>query len=54
MTIGAIVVIWGFNRILLINSLTLILSGCLWFPQIIMNARNGVRNTPKLRHVVIV
>jgi hypothetical protein len=54
MIISAVVVIWGFNRILLINSVTFLLSGCIWFPQIIYNARNGIRNTQKMRHIIIV
>ena len=38
LTISSVLVIFGFNRIILSNSLTTLLSGCIWFPQILKNA----------------
>lgn len=54
MTIIAVLMIWFFDRVILLNSLTTLLSGCVWFPQIVYNAKNGVRNTQKMRHVISV
>ena len=54
MTVSAILMIWYFDRVILLNSLTTLLSGCIWFPQILHNAKNGIRNTQKMRHIVSV
>lgn len=44
--------VYYFESIILSNTWTTILSGCIWFPQILKNARYGNRNTPKLRHAM--
>lgn len=46
-------VVYFFEEIILSNMLTTLLSGCIWFPQILKNARYGNRNIPKLRHVIL-
>lgn len=47
-----ILIIW-FERIILNNFLTTLLSGCIWFPQIIKNAHEQSKGTPKLRHAFL-
>lgn len=45
--------VYFFEDVLLSNLWTTLLSGCIWFPQIIKNARCGNRNTPKMRHAIL-
>jgi|LakMenEpi03Aug12_release.lakeMendotaPanAssembly.Ray.scaffolds.fasta_scaffold942126_1 hypothetical protein len=53
LTACTIAIIFTFNRVLLYNMAAVLLSGCVWFPQILSNAANGLRNSPKFKHVVI-
>lgn len=43
-----------FEEIILSKTWTTLLSGCIWFAQIIKNAKYGNRNTPKLRHAMFI
>jgi hypothetical protein len=45
--------VYYFEEVLMSNLWTTMLSGCIWFPQIIKNARHGNRNTPKMRHAML-
>jgi len=53
LTLISIGIIWHFNRIFLMNLATILLSGCIWFPQIVRNATYGTRNTPKFKHAIL-
>ena len=50
----AVGMIWYFDRLIVLNSVSTLVTGCIWFPQIVHNAKHGVRNTLKLRHVISV
>jgi len=52
-TVLEIPFVYFFEQILLSNTLSTLLSGCIWLPQILKNARYGNRNTPKLRHAIL-